>query len=88
MELCIGRVVKIKAGRDTGTFMAVAGFEGSRVNLVNGKDRSLNKPKAKNCKHIACTGMVLDEETMSSDKMIKRRLREITEKADAKGGGI
>lgn len=83
MELCRGRVVKVRTGRDAGSFMAAAGFDGSRVYLVNGKDRRLDKPKAKNYKHIALTKEVLDEESMSSDKLISRRLREITEKADA-----
>lgn len=79
MELCRGRVVKIRAGRDAGTFMAVADFDNSRVYLVNGNDRCLDKPKSKNYKHITLTKMVLDEDTMSVDKKIKRKLREIRE---------
>ena len=88
MELCMGCVVKIKAGRDSGTFMAIVGIDDSRVYLVNGKDRVLGKPKAKNFRHITPTKMVLDKETMSSDRMINKKLREIGQKADAKGGGI
>ncbi|HIZ17107.1 MAG TPA: KOW domain-containing RNA-binding protein [Firmicutes bacterium] len=86
MELYRGCVVKIRAGRDADTFMAVADFDNSRVYLVNGKDRCLNKPKSKNYKHITLTKMVLDEETMSADKKIKRKLREIAKEQTPEGG--
>lgn len=80
MELIRGRVVMSRAGRDKGTFLAVVSVSGNRVYLADGVERPLARPKAKNLKHISCTGIVLDESIMISDRLIKKQLGELNKK--------
>ncbi len=86
MDLCRGRVVISKAGRDKDTLLAVAAYENGKVYLIDGKDRPLARPKAKNPRHIACTGTVLDESQMASDKSVRENLRELYDNTALKGG--
>lgn len=80
MDLIRGRVVRSRAGRDKDTFLVVVSVSGNRVLLADGGDRPLARPKAKNIKHVSCTGLVLDESAMASDKLIKNQLGKLNEK--------
>ena len=55
MELKRGQVVRSKAGRDQGSFMAVLGAEPQWAVLADGKGRPLERPKRKNIRHISPT---------------------------------
>ena len=77
-DLLIADVVISTAGRDTGSLFYVIESDETYLSLVNGKDRTLEKPKRKKRKH-ACK--VLRSETRvaeklrSGDKVLNSELR-------------
>ena len=77
-DICISDVVASTAGRDSGQLFYVIGTDGVYAELVNGKDRSLEKPKHKKIKHVR---KVLRSETRvaakirSGDKVLNSELR-------------
>ena len=76
MELQRGSIVRSKAGRDKGGFLAVLSFELDSCLLCDGKERPLERPKRKNVKHLAVTGIVLEEERLVNNARIRKALRE------------
>ena len=74
----ISDVVKSTAGRDQGELFYVLKIDGQFLMLANGKDRPLDRPKRKKCKHVA---MVLRSETrvavklLNGDKVLNSELR-------------
>ena len=72
-----GQVLVSAAGHDKGELMAVTGFDGKRVYLCNGKSHKLEKPKAKNPKHLSETQFVLDEHSMATNRSIRKQLNKI-----------
>ena len=62
----IADVVKSTAGRDQGKLFYVIGTDPVYLMLVNGKDRTLEKPKRKKRKHIQ---KVLRYETRVAEKL-------------------
>ena len=77
-EFMISDVVASAAGRDQGMLFYVIGTDDVYLMLVNGKDRTLEKPKRKKRKHVQ---MVLRSETRvaekirSGDKVLNGELR-------------
>ena len=77
-EIMIADVVISTAGRDAGKMYYVIGTDDQYLLLVNGKDRTLEKPKRKKRKH---TNKVLRSETRvagkieSGDKVLNSELR-------------
>ena len=77
-DIKISDVVKSTAGRDQGELFYVLKVDGQYLMLVNGKDRTLERPKRKKFKHVA---MVLRSETRvaqkisSGDKVLNSELR-------------
>ena len=49
-----GQLVKSKTGRDKGAYYFVCGKsgDGARLLLADGRKRSIEKPKIKNCHHV------------------------------------
>ena len=74
----ISDVVEATAGRDAGKCFFVIGTEDQYVLLSNGKDRPLEKPKRKKCKHVR---KVLRPDTrvaqklLSGDRVLNSELR-------------
>ena len=74
----VSEVVEATAGRDSGKLFYVLGMEGELLLLANGKDRPLEKPKRKKCKHVR---KVLRPDTRvaaklaSGDKVLNSELR-------------
>ena len=62
----ISDVVVTTAGRDQGKLFYVIGTDPVYLELANGKDRTLDKPKRKKRKHVA---KVLRSETRVADKL-------------------
>ena len=62
----IADVVQSTAGRDEGKLYYVIEADETWLLLVNGKDRTMEKPKRKKCKH---TKMVLRSETRIAEKL-------------------
>ena len=77
MELKVGQVVKSVAGHDKGDLLMIAGFEKTQVLVCDGKHRKLEKPKCKNSKHLEVTEMFLDEDSMATNKMLRKTLNKI-----------
>ena len=77
-NLIISDVVLSTTGRDKGKIFFVIGIEDDMLLLVNGKDRTLDKPKRKKQKHVQ---KVLRSETRvaaklsSGDKVLNSELR-------------
>ena len=77
-DLTIADVVVSKAGRDTGSLFYVLDADETYLMLVNGKDRTIEKPKRKKRKH---TNKVLRSETRvaaklrAGDKVLNSELR-------------
>lgn len=74
MELKKGTIVCSAAGHDKGMFFVVLSANGQTVSLCNGKQRPLERPKAKNIKHICPTLHVLSEHSMKTNREIRRSL--------------
>ena len=66
LEFMIADVVESIAGRDAGTLYYVIAEDDTWLMLVNGKDRSLEKPKRKKRKHAR---MVLRSDTRVAEKI-------------------
>ena len=62
----ISDLVVSTAGRDRGSLYYCAGSDGRYVMLVNGKDRTLEKPKRKSLRHVQ---KVLRSETRVAQKL-------------------
>ena len=77
-DIKISDVVVSTAGRDQGELFYVIGADGPYLSLANGKDRTLDRPKRKKCKHVQ---KVLRSETRvaqklrSGDKVLNGELR-------------
>ena len=65
-DLTIADVVVSTAGHDAGSLFYVLETDGVWLTLVNGKDRSIEKPKRKKSKH---TNKVLRSETRVAEKL-------------------
>ena len=65
-DLTIADVVLSTAGRDAGKLFYVLEADDTWLTLVNGKDRTIEKPKRKKRKH---TSKVLRSETRVADKL-------------------
>lgn len=83
MELEVGRVVYSKAGRDKDYFLVITQVQGNYVYLADGKERLLERPKRKNTKHIGVTKAVLDNGSMSTNRALRRALKEMFDIKDA-----
>ena len=64
--IMISDVVVSTAGRDQGKLFYVIGTDDIYLTLANGKDRTLEKPKQKKCRHIQ---KVLRSETRVAQKL-------------------
>ena len=65
-DLTIADVVISTAGRDAGSLFYVLETDGVWLTLANGRDRRIEKPKRKKCKH---TRKVLRSETRVAEKL-------------------
>lgn len=65
-EIVVADVVVSTAGRDRGRLFYCTGADEIYLSLVNGKDRSLEKPKRKKRKHVE---KVLRSQTRVAEKL-------------------
>ncbi len=79
MEFQVGDIVRSKAGRDEGAFLAVVGIEDGYPLLCDGKHRPLERPKRKNPLHLAGTNRRLDMQSMETNRVLRRALRTLAE---------
>ena len=69
--------MKSLAGHDKGELLVIAGFENEKVLVCDGKHRKLDKPKCKNPKHLKATEMLLEPDSMATNKMLRKTLNKI-----------
>ena len=65
-NIAVADVVMATAGRDKGKLFYVLSAQEPLLWLANGKDRTLEKPKLKKCKHVE---KVLRSETRVAEKL-------------------
>ena len=78
LEFMIADVVESTAGRDAGKLFYVIGADETYLTLVNGKDRSLEKPKRKKRKHakkVLRSETRVAEKIKNGDKVLNSELR-------------
>lgn len=76
MELKRGQVVRSKAGRDQGSFLAVLSADPPWAVVADGKQRPLERPKRKKLMHLSPTLRVLPEEALATNRKLRAALRE------------
>ncbi|MBR5827576.1 MAG: KOW domain-containing RNA-binding protein [Clostridia bacterium] len=69
-----GQIVISTAGHDKGEMLVIAGFDKNRVLVCDGKQRKLSKLKAKNPKHLKETDILLNEDSIATDRKIRKTL--------------
>ena len=77
-DIEIADVVRSLAGRDTGKLFYVLKADAVYLTLVNGKDRTLEKPKQKKRKHavkVLRSETRVAEKLRSGDKVLNSELR-------------
>ena len=82
MELKAGMLAISKAGHDKDSWYVVLEIKGDKAELVNGKNRPLDRPKEKKLKHIQpvnCVPEILQEKLKTgkawTNEEIKRALK-------------
>ena len=71
-----GQIVKATAGRDKDNFLVVLECDGKFLSLCDGHRRSLENPKRKKLIHTAATGTVLPEESLGTNRKIRKALKQ------------
>lgn len=77
MKTEVGQVVRSIAGHDNGSLLMVVAQQDGYVMLCDGKERRLEKPKRKNVRHIAHTGMRLDPTKTATNRSLKKALAQL-----------
>lgn len=70
----VGQIVCSKSGRDKGYFLVVLKEDEKYCYVCDGKERPLSRPKRKNPKHLVFTNTVLEKDSFSTDKQLRRAL--------------
>ena len=77
MDFKEGQVVLSLKGHDKGELFAVKDIANGKVLICDGKGRKLEKPKAKNVRHVALTDITLDEDSMATNRKLRKTLNKI-----------
>lgn len=77
MDFKQGQVVLSLRGHDKGELLAVKDIANGKVLLCDGKSRKLEKPKAKNVKHVALTNFTLHKDSMATNRKLRQTLNKI-----------
>ncbi len=79
MEVQRGQIMRSLAGHDKGDLQVVLKTEGVFAYMADGKRRKLEAPKKKKLMHLAPTGTVLGEESLSTNRQIRTALAKYRE---------
>ena len=79
MEVQRGQIMRSLAGHDKGDLQVVLETEGVFAYMADGKRRKLEAPKKKKLMHMAPTGTVLGEESLSTNRQIRTALAKYRE---------
>ena len=86
LDIQFGQIVFSKQGRDKGNPMIVIEVQNDYVCLVDGKRRTLEKPKKKKIKHIQPTNFVVDIKTDGRELQDADIRKQLSCVAATKGG--
>ena len=67
----VGSEGKACAGRDKGRWFVAVAVNGGFIEIADGKERRLEKPKRKNIKHISPTDTLIDTDGLTDKKLRK-----------------
>ena len=72
-----GQIVKSRAGHDKDELFVILAVEDEYVYLTDGKNRKVDKPKKKKCKHIQITNYVDENiaKIIQSGKVMDEQVR-------------
>ncbi len=79
MELKRGQIVRAKAGRDKGGYLAVLEAAPPWAVIGDGKRRPIERPKRKKLIHLAPTASVLPEKSLETNRRLRAALRDFQE---------
>ena len=82
MEWVRGRVARSLAGHDKDSFLVVIEVAPPYGVVADGKRRPLERPKRKKLFHLAPTGTVLGEESLSTNRQIRKALAKYREQTN------
>lgn len=74
-----GRVVRSLKGRDKGRLLVIVETEQQNYFLCDGKERPIERPKLKNAKHLEFTQWVLDADSVTTNRKLRRALHGLDE---------
>lgn len=74
MEITRGLVVRSAAGHDKGDFFVILSLDDKYAFICDGKSRKLEKTKKKKHKHLFVTNTVLPEDSLKTNREIRRAL--------------
>ena len=77
-----GMFARSLAGHDKGKLYVIVRVEEPYVYLADGKIRPLERPKKKKLMHLAPTGTVLGEESLSTNRQIRKALAKYREQTN------
>lgn len=77
MDFREGQVVLSLRGHDKGGLFAVKEIANGKVLICDGKSRKLEKPKAKNVRHVALTDVTLEKDSMATNRKLRKTLNKI-----------
>ena len=75
-----GSVVRSLAGRDKDRLLAVTDAADGAVRVCDGRERPLERPKRKNPRHLADTGLRLPEHAADSNRALRKALAGFAER--------
>lgn len=76
MQYKVGMIVKSESGHDSNGFYVIIKIENGFVYIADGKRRKIEKPKAKNIKHIKPTNKILEISDFTSNNKLRQVLSE------------
>lgn len=71
MNIKEGSIVKAIAGREKDSYYVAVGIHDGFVEIADGKERKLEKPKRKSIKHISPENAVIDTNELTNKKLRK-----------------
>lgn len=78
-----GQVVRSSAGRDRDYLLAVTATDSTYVYVCDGKERPLRNPKRKSPNHVELTNHKITDDSMATDRSLRKALRIISETEQA-----
>ena len=79
-----GMAVRCLRGRDSGRLLAVLATNPEEIWVADGRRRPIERLKRKNPRHVAFTGVVLDESSMATNRELRRALARAAEAQEAR----